>query len=165
MVESLAGNSLLASSWLDHWLDAVDQLVGDTAPQELKDMIGSGGKAIRFIASQSASLWASSLLMRRDAVLSGIRSLPQGQRQRLRTAPVLGSSSLFPDQLVRDMTEERRSRHNVSLFANVAKLADSAHKVVQNQAAASSAPSSSGYSGYRKNKKKKAATHQAKGQG
>ena len=77
MVESLAHNSLKAASWLDHWLDAVDQVVGKETPQKLRDMLCNGGKVIRYIASQSASWWVSSLLMRRDAVLPRVQSLPR----------------------------------------------------------------------------------------
>ena len=102
-------------------------------------MLHSGGKAVRYIASQSASLWASSLLFRRDAVLSGIRSLPKGQRQRLRTSSILESPSLFPASVVGEMTAEKQARRDSSLFSNVAKLADSAQKAVQRQRATSSA--------------------------
>ena len=91
-------------------------------------MLCSGGKAVHYIVSQSAALWASSLLFRRDAVLSGIRFLPKGQRQRLRNALILGSSSLFPAYVVGEMAAEKQARRDASLFSNVAKLADSAQK-------------------------------------
>ena len=157
VVESLSLNSLKATSWLDYWLDAVDQLVSDDAPQELREMLRSGGKAIRYIASQSAALWASSVLFRRDAVLSGIRSLPKGQRQRLRNAPILDASSLFPASVVGEMATEKQARRDASLFSNVAKLADSAQKAVQSQKTASSSGySASSSAGRRKTKKKPA---------
>ena len=127
-------------------------------------MFCSGGKAvIRFIASQSASLWASSLLMRRDAALTGVRSLSLPQRLRLRTTPLLGSSFLFPESVIQEMGEEKQAKRDASLFSNVAKLTDSAQKVVQKQAA-SSVASASASSGYKKGKKKPAPA-QPKAQG
>ena len=160
VLESLSHNSLKASSWLDYWLDAVDLLVsgmveGGDAPQELREMLRSGGKAIRYIASQSAALWAASLLFRRDAVLSGVRSISKDQRQRLRNSHILDSSTLFPSSLVAEIVAERQARRDASLFSNVAKLADSAQKAVQGQKATSSAGYSTPHSGYRRKGKKK----------
>ena len=163
VVETLSRNSLRAASWLDHWLVTVSEMWGEEVPSEVRDMLCSGGKAIRYIASQSASLWASSLLLRRDAVLSGNRVLSPQQKQTLRTSSVLESSSLFPETVVKGIKEERQAKQESSLFGNVARLADSAQKAVQKQAA-----SSSGYShpssGPKKGKKRPAPS-QPKGQG
>ena len=163
VVETLSRNSLQAASWLDHWLVTVSEMWGEEVPSEVQDMLCSGGKAIRYIAGQSASLWASSLLMRRDAVLSGNRVLSAQQRQTLRTSSVLESSSLFPETVVKGIREERQARQESALLGNVARLADSAQRAVQKQAASSSGNSNPS-SGSRKGKKRPAPSQQ-KGQG
>ena len=164
VVESLANNSLQAASWLDHWLLTVSEMFDEgEVSQQVQDMLCSGGKAVRYIASQSASLWASSILMRRDAVLSGNRTLPQDQRLKLRNAPLLSFASLFPGTVVQELSEERQAKRESSLFSNVARLADSAQKAAQKQSASSAGPSTSSSSS-KKGNKKKSAPPQAKGQ-
>ena len=69
LMETLAMNSMRATSWLGQWLSALGKMVDRETHLELMEMLLSGGKSLRYVCQQETALWVEILLKRRDAAL------------------------------------------------------------------------------------------------
>ncbi|XP_068216688.1 serine/arginine repetitive matrix protein 1-like [Palaemon carinicauda] len=74
----------------------------------LRDLVSSGGKAFKFLSSQSLSVASNWVLRKRDTVLSKlVRKLPDREARRLRNSSVWGND-IFPINLVENTMEKVR---------------------------------------------------------
>ena len=138
--ETLSQSAIDAASWLDHWLVTVATKMGEGISSEMKELLLSGGRTVRFICTQSAYLWTAALLKRRDAVLSGAKVSPE-EKLALRNSGFLADPDLFPTELVQSLAEARETKQATSFMGDVAKLAASAQKSAKRPAPAPSTSS------------------------
>ena len=124
-METLASNSLRATSWLDQWLSAIGKMVDKTTHPDLMEMLISGGKSLRYVCQQETELWAEIVLKRRDAALANPVPLTEQEKSKLRNSPMLTSDFLFSPELSAEITEERKSRKQETFLDSVVSLARS----------------------------------------
>ena len=91
-------------SWLDWWLATLSKF-GEALPEETRSnfqrMMVSGARSLEFLGSQTTPVLANLVLLRRDSLLSDVRStVPAEELSRLRHAPLPPSSALFPPTLL-----------------------------------------------------------------
>ena len=128
VMESMAMNTIQAASWMDHWLYAVMQVLGDSVPQDTTDLLLSGGRTLTYICNQASALWTTSVLKRRDAALGGSMPLSAKEKQALRNSSLLDSEYLFPAEKVSEVGCSRKAKQESSFMGNVAKLASNSQK-------------------------------------
>ena len=116
--------------------------MGEELTPDQRQLLVSGGKAVRFICTQTSSLWANAILKRRDAALAGIRSVSSEEKNALRNAPFHESPFLFPTDLIDQVRSARDAKDKSSFMGNVAKLAANAQRAPRQQAARPDASSS-----------------------
>ena len=124
-METLATNSLRATSWLDQWLSAIGKMVDKATHPDLMDMLISGGKSLRYVCQQESALWAEIILKRRDAALANPVPLTEEEKTKLRNSPILTSDFLFSPELSAEITEECKGRKQETFFESVVSLAKS----------------------------------------
>ena len=97
---------------MDLWPNTFGQLAMDPSSDvaSVKRLLRSGSKALFFLAQQRNNLWFNLRLKRRDAVLESLTSgcTPE-EISALRNSIVDGSDNLFPDEVVREVSESPRS--------------------------------------------------------
>ena len=123
LMESLAMNSLRATSWMDQWLSALGKMIDRERHPNQMEMLLSGGKSLRYICQQQTALWAEIILKRRDAALSNPVPLTEEEKAKLRNSPLLSSDFLFSPELSREIVEERKRRRQESFLDSVVSLA------------------------------------------
>ena len=87
-------------SWLDWWLSTLSKF-GESLPEKARSnfqrLMVSGAKTLEFLGSQTTPVLANLVLLRRDSLLSDVRStVPAEELSRLHHAPLPPSSALFP---------------------------------------------------------------------
>ena len=91
-------------SWLDWWLSTLskfEESLPEEAHSNLQRLMVSGAKSLEFLGSQTTPALANLVLLRRDSLLSDVRStVPAEELSRLRHAPLPPSSALFPTTLL-----------------------------------------------------------------
>ena len=106
-------SSCSAVSWLDHWLNAFGRSALDPTRDEvsIRRMLQSGSKALFFLARQLNTMWANLKLKRRDAVLGSLAlgCTPENVAA-LRFGSLDDPDRLFPEEAIRDVTQDRRTR-------------------------------------------------------
>ena len=125
LMETLAMNSLRATSWMDQWLSALGKMIDKVKQPQVMEMLVSGGKSLRYICQQETALWAEVILKRRDAALSNPVPLSDEERTKLRNSPLLTSDFLFSPELSAEILEERKGRRQESFMDSVVALAKS----------------------------------------
>ena len=108
-----------AISWLDWWPSTMSKF-GESLPEDthsnFQRLIVSGAKTLEFVASQTTTVLTNLLLLRRDALLSEVRSsVPTEELSRFRHAPVPSSSALFPPTLLDTALNKARAASNDAL--------------------------------------------------
>ena len=106
-------------SWLDWWLSTLSKF-GESLPDEARSnfqrLMVSGAKSLEFLGSQTTPVLASLVLLRRDSLLSDVRStVPAEELSRLRHAPLPPSSALFPPTLLDTALSKTRAASNDTL--------------------------------------------------
>ena len=106
-------------SWLEWWLAALSQF-GEALPEEARSnfqrMMVSGARCLEFLGSQTTPALANLVLLRRDSLLSDVRStLPAEELSRLRHAPLPLSSALFTPTLLDTALSKTRAASNDAL--------------------------------------------------
>ena len=91
-------------SWLDWWLATLSKF-GEALPEETRfnfqRMMVSCARSLKFLGSQTTQVLANLVLLRRDSLLSDVRSMvPAEELSRLRHVPLPHSSALFPPTLL-----------------------------------------------------------------
>ena len=115
-VKELEGSlcsSRAISSWLDLWLNAFRRFTMDPKADDtsVKRLLKSGSKALSFLAQQLNHVCFNLRLKRRDAVLESLSSgcTPE-EISALRNSIDDGSDNLFPEDVVREVSEKHHSR-------------------------------------------------------
>ena len=106
-------------SWLDWWLSTLSKF-GESLPEEARPnfqrLMVSGAKSLEFLGSQTTPVLANLVLLRRDSLLSDVRStVPTEEVSRLRHAPLPPSSALFPPTLLDTALSKTRATSNDTL--------------------------------------------------
>ena len=106
-------------SWLDWWLSTLSKF-GEAVPEEARSnfqrLMVSGARSLEFLGSQTTPVLANLVLLRRDSLLSGVRyTAPAEELSRLRHAPLLPSSALFPLTPLDTAPSKTRSASNDAL--------------------------------------------------
>ena len=91
-------------SWLDWRLSTLTKF-GESLPEEARSnfqrLMVSGAKSFEFLGSQTTPVLPNLVLLRRDSLLSDVRStVPTEELSRLHHAPLPPSSALFPPTLL-----------------------------------------------------------------
>ena len=111
------------TSWLDHWLNAFGRSALDPTRDEasIRRLLQSGSRGLFFLARQTSNLWANLRLKRRDAVLSDLVSActPEDTAA-LRNGSLDDSDRLFPEEVVRDVLENKKTRVESKILQKVA---------------------------------------------
>ena len=115
---ALAGVSEVVS-WLDWWLATLSKF-GEALPKETRSnfqrKMVSGARSLEFLGSQTTPVLANLVLLRRDSLLSDVRStVPAEELSRLRHAPLPPSSALFPPTLLDMALSKTRAASNDAL--------------------------------------------------
>ena len=137
-------------SWLDWWLTALSQF-GEALPEEacsnFQRMMVSGARCLEFLGGQTAPALANLVLLRRDALLSDVRSMvPAEELSRLRHAPLPLSSALFPPTLLDTALSKTRAASNDALVHKALHPPRIPKRQPQPRSRASSASNRSGVS-------------------
>ena len=108
-----------AVSWLDWWLATISDL-GDSQPEETRAefhwLVVSGSKVLEFLSSQTISALSNLTLLRRDSLLTGVRSsVPPEELSRLCHTPLPTSSALFPPGHLDTALSKARAASNDAL--------------------------------------------------
>ena len=106
-------------SWLDWWLATLSKF-GDALPEETRSnfqkMMVSGARSLEFLDSQTTTVLANLVLLRRGSLLSDVRStVPAEELSRLRHAPLPPSSALFPPTFLDKALSKTRAASNDAL--------------------------------------------------
>ena len=106
-------------SWLDWWLSILSKL-GESLPEDahsnFQRLMVSGTKSLEFLGSQTTPVLANLVLLRRDSLISDVRStVPTEELSRLRHAPLPPSSALFPPTLLDTALSKTRAASNDAL--------------------------------------------------
>ena len=106
-------------SWLDWWLATLSKF-GEALPEEtcsnFQRMMVSGARSLEFLGSQTTLVLANLVLLRRDSLLSDVRStVPAEELSRLRHAPLPPYSALFPPTLLDTALSKTRAASNDAL--------------------------------------------------
>ena len=106
-------------SWLDWWLATLSQF-REALPEETRSnfqrMMVSGARSLEFLGSQTTPVLANLVLLRRDSLLSDVRStVPAEELSRLRHAPLPPSSALFSQTLLDMALSKTRAASNDAL--------------------------------------------------
>ena len=115
-LESTAMAAFQAVSWLDLWSLTISKVAAGSGSSALEDdasfrrLCQSGGRAISYLAHQTANLWANLVLRRRDAVLTRVtKGAGREAALGLRNGPIRSSPALFPGEMVDAAVERRRT--------------------------------------------------------
>ena len=108
---------------LDWWLSTLCKF-GEFLPEEARSnfqrLMVSGAKSFEFLGSQTTSVLANLVLLRRDSLLSDVRStVPAEELSRLRHAPLPPSSTLFPPTLLDAALSKTSAASNDALVHKV----------------------------------------------
>ena len=106
-------------SWLDWWLATLSKF-GEAMPEETRSnfqrMMVSSARSLEFLDSQTTPVLANLVLLRRDSLLSDVRStVPAEELSRLRLTPLPPSSALFPPTLLDTALSKTRAVSNDAL--------------------------------------------------
>ena len=106
-------------SWLDWWLSTLSKF-GEALPEETRSnfqrMMVSGKRSLEFLGSQTTPVLANLVLLRRDSLLSDVRStVPAEELSRLCHVPLPPSSALFPPTLLDTALSKTRAASNDAL--------------------------------------------------
>ena len=106
-------------SWLDWWLVTLSKF-GEALPEETRSnfqrMMVSGTRSLEFLGSQTTPVIANLVLLRRDSLLSDVRSMvPAEELSRLRHVPLPPFSALFPPTLLDTALSETCAASNDAL--------------------------------------------------
>ena len=102
-----------ATSWFDWWLSTMStfsESLPDEARVDFDRLIVSGSKALEFLGSQAIAALGNLVLLRRDSLLTDVRStVPVEELSRLRHATLPTSVALFPLNLLDTALSKTRS--------------------------------------------------------
>ena len=120
-LERVLASVVEASSWMDWWVATCSHWRAYVPAEEQASFdrfLGSGSKAVEFMASHSFTALTNLVLARRDSVLTCVRSsVPQDSLSALRNAPLASSSShLFPSRLVQEAVDKARASDSDTLI-------------------------------------------------
>ena len=91
------------SSWLDWWLSTCGgfrEHLLDEVRADFERLMLSGSRALEFLASQGCTALGNLVLLRRDSLLTDVRStVPAEEVARLRYSPLPETVSIFPSAL------------------------------------------------------------------
>ena len=131
-------------SWLDWWLATLSKF-GEALPEETRSnfqrMMVSGARSLEFLGSQTTPVLAKLVLLRRDSLLSDVRSTVHAEElSRLRHAPLPPSSALFPPTLLDMALSKTRAASNDALVHKALHPPRIPKRQPQQQNRASTAP-------------------------
>ena len=142
-LEGSISSSRAITSWLDLWLRAFGRSTLDPTVDvaSIKRLIRSGSKALFFLAQQINTVWFNLRLKRRDAALESLVSgcAPEDSSA-LRNGIVDGSDNLFPEEIVREVSDRYQSRLEKAAIRKAVSSSASSGKRKPSPANTSSAP-------------------------
>ena len=107
------------TSWLDWWLSTVAAF-RESLPDEARvneRLMVSGSKALEFLGSQAVPALGNLVLLRRDSLLTDVRStVPTEELSRLRHATLPTSVALFPKKLLDTALSKTHATSNDALI-------------------------------------------------
>ena len=122
-LESGVGSMCAVTSWLDHWLNAFGRSAMDPAKDaaSIQRLLRSGSRALFFLSCQLNNAWTNLKLKRRDSVLESLASgcTPENISA-LRNGTFDNSDNLFPEEVVRDVVKDSRSRAESTVLRKTA---------------------------------------------
>ena len=122
-LESGVSSMCITASWLDHWLNAFGRATMDPARDmaSIRRLLRSGSTALQFLSCQLNTTWTNVKLKRRDSVLEAMASgcSPEGLSA-LRNGTFDDSGNLFPEEVVREVAKDTRSRAESTVLRKAA---------------------------------------------
>ena len=122
-LDASLGSVCAVTSWLDHWLNAFGRSSLDPTRDEtsIRRLLQSGSRALFFLARQVNNVWINLRLKRRESVLESlVNGCSPEDVAALRNGLVDDSNLLFPEEVVRDVVRNLRSRSETEALRKVA---------------------------------------------
>ena len=122
-LDASLGSVCATTSWLDHWLNAFGRSSLDPTRDEasIRRLLQSGSRALFFLARQINTVWINLRLKRRDSALESlVTGCSPEDVAALRNGLVDDSSNLFPEEVMRDVVKNLRSRSETEALRKVA---------------------------------------------